>query len=89
MVWDHRPEHHPFYGIKQELDPKPFELIGSPKLIFKGMNIGLTEGPHIYKKDSFYYLLTAEGALSTTTQSHLLVPKTLMGPMRYILTTQS
>ena len=62
MVWDHRPDHHPFYGIvKQELDSTTFQLIGTPKLIFKGTEIGLTEGPHIYKKDSFYYLLTAEG----------------------------
>ena len=53
MVWDHRPDHHPFYGIvKQELDGTSFELIGTPKLIFKGTEIGLTEGPHIYKKDS-------------------------------------
>ena len=41
MVWDHRPDHHPFYGIvKQELDPKTFQLIGMPKLILKERILG-------------------------------------------------
>lgn len=36
-------------------------LIGQPKFIFHGSQLGTTEGPHIYKKDGWYYLLTAEG----------------------------
>jgi len=62
MVWDHRPEKHPFYGIVlQEYDPKAQSLVGKSKLIFKGSTLGLTEGPHLYKRNGFYYLLTAEG----------------------------
>ena len=81
MVWDHRPDHHPFYGIvKQELDPKTFQLIGMPKLIFKGTDIGLTEGPHIYKKDSFYYLLTAEGGTEYNHAVTLARSETIDGP---------
>ena len=81
MVWDHRPDHHPFYGIvKQELDPKTFQLTGMPKLIFKGTDIGLTEGPHIYKKDSFYYLLTAEGGTEYNHAVTLARSETIDGP---------
>ncbi|MDA7898972.1 glycoside hydrolase family 43 protein [Pirellulales bacterium] len=81
MIWDHRPKHHPFYGImKQEINPVSFEPIGQPKLIFKGTEIGLTEGPHIYKKDGLYYLLTAEGgteydhAVTLARSSHINGP---------------
>ena len=34
---------------------------GSPVQIFKGSEIGLTEGPHLYKIDGKYYLFCAEG----------------------------
>jgi len=62
MVWDHRPEHHPFYGIAlQEYDPAVRALIGRPEIIFRGSSIRLTEGPHLYKRNGYYYLLTAEG----------------------------
>ncbi len=62
MVWDHRPSRHPFKGIViQEYCHKEKKLIGDRKLIFTGSNILLTEGPHIYKKDGYYYLVVAEG----------------------------
>ena len=62
MVWDHRSGHHPFYGIAlQEYDYNKKLLVGEPKIIFKGSSIGLTEGPHLYKRNGFYYLMTAEG----------------------------
>ena len=31
------------------------------QLIFKGTALGFTEAPHLYKRDGYYYLLTAEG----------------------------
>ena len=62
MVWDHRPEHHPFYGISlQEFDPTQKRLVSEPQIIFQGSKIRLTEGPHLYKRNGWYYLLTAEG----------------------------
>lgn len=62
MVWDHRKGNHPFYGIEiQEYSHDERKLVGKPKLIFKGTDIKLTEGPHIYKKDGYYYLVVAEG----------------------------
>ena len=44
-----------------EIDPVTFAFIGETRKIFTGTDRGLTEGPHIYKKDGWYYLLTAEG----------------------------
>lgn len=62
MVWDHRPGNNPFYGIAlQEYDPAEKRLIGDPELIFKGTELGCTEGPHLYKRGGYYYLMTAEG----------------------------
>ena len=47
----------------QELDPKTMELIGISKKIWKGAMRGAIwpEGPHLYKKDGYYYLMIAEG----------------------------
>ncbi len=63
MEWDYRrPGQETFAGILvTEVDPVSLELIGEPKKIFEGTDRGLVEGPHIYKKDGWYYLLTAEG----------------------------
>ena len=59
MVWDHREGHHPFYGIAlQQYDQVQGSLVGESEIIFKGSKIGLTEGPHMYKRDgSITYLL--------------------------------
>jgi xylan 1,4-beta-xylosidase len=62
MLWDHRPGHNRFSGIVlQEYSHEQKKLIGERKVIFKGTPIGFTEGPHLYKRDGYYYLLTAEG----------------------------
>jgi xylan 1,4-beta-xylosidase len=62
MMWDHRGGHNPFGGILlQEYDHGKKALIGPEKNIFKGTFIKLTEGPHLYKKNGWYYLLVAEG----------------------------
>ncbi|MCL1944812.1 MAG: glycoside hydrolase family 43 protein [Firmicutes bacterium] len=63
MEWDFRnPEADAFTGIiLQEIDRKTFKLKGEPKTIFCGTDRKLVEGPHIYKKGEYYYLLTAEG----------------------------
>ncbi|WP_107727679.1 glycoside hydrolase family 43 protein [Desmospora activa] len=62
MVWDQRVYNHQFYGIAiQEYDGQQKRLIGKPQIIFKGTDLGLTEAPHLYRKNGYYYLLTAEG----------------------------
>ncbi len=81
MVWDHRPEHSPFYGIAlQELDAVTMALLDSPEIIFKGSPLGLTEGPHLYKRNGFYYLLTAEGGTEYEHAATLARSMAIRGP---------
>ena len=62
MLWDHRPARNRFAGIiLQEYSPAERRLIGKREIIFSGTEIGFTEGPHLYKRGGYYYLLTAEG----------------------------
>ena len=62
MVWDHRPGRSRFAGIAlQEYSPARQRLIGERRIIFSGTELGCTEGPHLYKRGGYYYLITAEG----------------------------
>jgi xylan 1,4-beta-xylosidase len=62
MLWDHRPGHNRFGGIVlQEYSAGERRLIGARRVIFNGTAIGFTEGPHLYKRNGLYYLITAEG----------------------------
>ncbi len=47
----------------QELDIQTMKLIGEPKDVWNGAmkNIIWPEGPHLYKKNGYYYILHAEG----------------------------
>ena len=62
MLWDHRPNVHHFGGIVlQEYSVAEQRLVGERVNIFAGTSIGFTEAPHLYKRDGWYYLITAEG----------------------------
>lgn len=45
----------------QELDLSTFRLIGEPTVLWAGTGGLFPEGPRLYKRDGFYYLLIAEG----------------------------
>ena len=55
-------------------------LIGRPRKIFDGSALGATEGPHLYRKDGFYYLVTAEGGTSWTHAVSVARSRRLFGP---------
>lgn len=81
MVWDYRPDNHRFYGIAlQEYDAEAETLIGKRQIIFTGTDIKLTEGPHIYKINGWYYLLTAEGGTTFDHAATIARSKSLFGP---------
>lgn len=81
MVWDHRPNKHPFLGIVlQAFDPVANCLTGKPEIIFRGSEIGLTEGPHLYHRNDWYYLLTAEGGTEYEHAVTLARSRNLLGP---------
>ncbi len=62
QLWDFRPGHNRFAGIVlQEYSAKERRLIGTRVNIFRGTPLGLTEAPHLYKRNGWYYLITAEG----------------------------
>ena len=69
MQWNHRtesyggaPKHPAFDGILlQEWDAQTQSLKGPIKNIFAGSPLGLVEGPHLFKRNGWYYLTTAEG----------------------------
>ena len=62
MLWDHRPGQNRFAGIvMQEFSAAEQRLVGERRVIFSGTPLGLTEGPHLYKRGGYYHLITAEG----------------------------
>ncbi|MET9257561.1 glycoside hydrolase family 43 protein [Streptomyces sp. NPDC003717] len=65
LEWEHRPGRDPFAGIlMQEWDRAARALTGPARRVFRGTALGRTEGPHIYRRDGWYYLMTAEGGTS-------------------------
>src|SRR6201999_3011849 len=81
MLWDHRPGQNRFAGIvAQEYSPREKKLVGERVNIFKDTPLGLTEAPHIYKRDGFYYLLTAEGGTAWNHAVTMARSKNILGP---------
>ncbi|MEO5714482.1 MAG: glycoside hydrolase family 43 protein [Luteolibacter sp.] len=81
MIWDHRKQNNRFAGILlQEFCPKTQTLIGPVKQIFKGTDRALVEGPHLYKRDGWYYLLTAEGGTEYAHAATLARSRKIDGP---------
>ncbi len=81
MVWDGRANNNFFAGIVlQEYDPINEKLVGSPVNIFKGTELGCTEGPQLLKKDGYYYLITAEGGTAQDHAVSICRSKNITGP---------
>ena len=94
MLWDHRPGNNRFAGIVlQEYSVKERKLIGERVNIFKGTPLGFTEAPHLYKRNGWYYLLTAEGGTNwghavTMARSHKLTGLYELHPDTYIMSAR-
>ena len=81
QLWDHRPGHNRFAGIVlQEYSVTERRLIGERVNIFKGTALGFTEAPHLYKRDGWYYLLTAEGGTNWNHAVTMARSRNLTGP---------
>jgi xylan 1,4-beta-xylosidase len=81
MLWDHRARPKRFAGIAlQELDATSRKLAGPRKNIYLGTDLGLVEGPHMYKRNGWYYLLTAEGGTAYEHACTLARSKDIWGP---------
>jgi xylan 1,4-beta-xylosidase len=94
MLWDHRPGRNRFAGIVlQEYSPSEQRLIGGRKVFFQGTSIGFTEAPHLYKRNGYYYLITAEGGTAWGHAVTMARSRSLLGPYElhpdtYILTAR-
>lgn len=63
QTWDHREYRNQFDGITlTELDPFTLEPDRkTQRTIYAGTEVGLVEGPHLYRIGGWYYLFAAEG----------------------------
>lgn len=79
MVWDFRKGRARFAGIVvQELDPIAGRLIGPmTNILAKPV---LTEGPNIYQRDGWYYLMLAEGGTGWNHGISMARARTITGP---------
>ena len=94
MRWDFRKGQHRFAGIViQEYDHKSQKLVGPMTQILEKTGI-LTEGPNLYKRNDWYYLMLAEGGtgwnhgISTARSKNILGPYEL-DPQPSVLTARS
>jgi xylan 1,4-beta-xylosidase len=81
MEYDYRNRGTKFSGILlQEYDVETKRLAGPVRKIFRGSPLGVTEGPHLYRRGGFYYLLVAEGGTSYGHAATLARSRSLEGP---------
>lgn len=91
MEWQHLPTtgrnnwlpHKHFGGIVcQEVDLIKRQLLGKARPIFAGSDIGLAEGPHLYKRGKWYYLIVAEGGTGRDHAATFARSESLFGPYK-------
>jgi xylan 1,4-beta-xylosidase len=94
QLWDHRPGRNRFNGIVlQEYSHTQRKLLGERRNIFPGTSIGFTEAPHLYKRNGWYFLVTAEGGTGwghamTMARSRSLAGPYELHPDKYIITAR-
>lgn len=81
-IWDYRiSEGNKSSGIvMQEYDPREGRLVGKPIKLFDGTALRKTEAPHIYKRNGYYYLVTAEGGTGSGHAVTVARSRQLEGP---------
>ncbi|WP_202919139.1 glycoside hydrolase family 43 protein [Saccharothrix deserti] len=78
MTWDHRPDRPSFAGIVlQEIDPA-HGLVGGRRLIHT--HDELIEGPNLYRRDGWYYLMLAEGGTGWNHGISVVRSRDIAGP---------
>lgn len=94
MTWDHRRRPLLFAGIAlQEFDPDAGRLVGPKKNVYQGTDLALVEGPHMYRRNGWYYLLTAEGGTGYDHAVTLARSRDIWGPyethpQKHVLTSK-
>ncbi|KAK3380752.1 glycoside hydrolase family 43 protein [Lasiosphaeria ovina] len=94
MLWDHRRRPHTFAGIAvQAFDAGSAKLVGPRRNVYAGTDLALIEGPHLYRRNGWYYLLTAEGGTGYDHACTLARARDIWGPYethpaKHILTSK-
>lgn len=84
MAWDFRKGKNRFGGIVlQEYSDSQKCLIGEARTIATGTSIGVTEGPFMFKRNGWYYLLLAEGGTGWNHAATLARSRFIEGPYEY------
>jgi xylan 1,4-beta-xylosidase len=80
MRWDFRKNRHRFAGIViQEYDSKAHRLVGTLKQILERPGV-LIEGPNLYRRDGWYYLMLAEGGTGWNHGISMARSQSVLGP---------
>lgn len=71
-----------YYIYIGELDTETFQFVGEKVNVWNGSmrNIIWPEGPHLYKKDDYYYIMHAEGGTGPNHCEAICRSKSLFGP---------
>lgn len=81
VLWDYRPVRNHFSGISiQEYDASAGKLVGKSRIIYRGTDMGFTEGPTLTWRNGFYHLMVAEGGTSYAHALTVARSRSLMGP---------
>lgn len=84
MRWDFRKGRNRFAGVvMQQFSPEEGRLAGPVTTIATGTSIGVTEGPFMFKRDGWYYLLLAEGGTGWNHAATLARSRRIEGPYEY------
>ncbi|MDT0549943.1 family 43 glycosylhydrolase [Streptomyces lonegramiae] len=79
--FDWRPERESFAGIEiQEYDRRTRALLGEVRTISVGTAAGVAEGPHLHRRDGWYYLVHAEGGTGYEHGAAVARSRSLLGP---------
>jgi len=90
VVYNNAPEGKPRYEGHRaiwiaELDPRTLQFAGKPRVLVDGGVVPdkrpiWIEGPHIFKKDGYYYLICAEGGTADNHSEVAFRSKSITGP---------
>ncbi len=81
MLWNYRPGENNFDGVViQKLNAETKIPEGPVTKISEGTYIGTTEGPRLYKRNGWYYLVLAEGGTSYLHSVTIARSRSILGP---------
>jgi xylan 1,4-beta-xylosidase len=69
------------HGISQvRINPLTGELLGQPRIIWRGSGLSNPEGPHLIHRDGWWYLVVAEGGTHTGHGVSVARSRSISGP---------